>query len=131
MFRQPYPQHLIIKSGLEGVGVFTCKPIKAGEMIFMMSGEVITAPTQTSVQIGENQHIEDPLAKYLNHHCSPSARVVRDQRLVVALRDLQFGEEITFDYTQNEDKMAAPFVCRCCARKVEGARRERENLLTL
>lgn len=131
MFRLTHPQHLIVKAGLAGSGVFTCKPIKAGEILFVMSGKLISSPTQTSVQIGDNQHIEDPLAKYLNHHCSPSAKVVREQRAVVALRDLQFGEEITFDYTQNEDKMAAPFVCRCCARKVEGAWRERENLLTL
>lgn len=127
MFRQSYPQHLMVKPGLEGVGVFTKKPIKAGETIFIMSGKIISEPTQTSVQIGQHQHIEDPLAKFLNHHCSASAEVLRESRALVALRDLQAGEEITFNYAKNEDKMAVPFVCRCCARNIEGARPEREN----
>jgi SET domain-containing protein len=120
MFRSPHPKHLIVKSGLEGQGVFTLRPIKAGAVIFEMKGKIVDAPTQTSVQVGEKKHIEDNLAKFLNHHCSASAMVDREKKALVALRNLNPGDEITFDYRKNEDKMAVPFMCGCCGKLICG-----------
>lgn len=120
MFRSPHPKHLIVKAGLEGKGVFTLRNIKAGDVIFQMTGRIVDKPTQTSVQVGDHQHIEDNLAKYLNHACEPSAAVRQEQRALVALRDLKPGEEITFDYNKNEAKMAVPFKCRCCGKQICG-----------
>lgn len=120
MFRSPHPKHLIVKSGLQGQGVFTLRPIKAGAVIFEMQGRMVDAPTQTSVQVGDKKHIEDNLAKFLNHHCAASAMVDRAKKALVALRDLNPGDEITFDYRKNEDKMAAPFMCRCCGKFICG-----------
>ncbi|HEU5280641.1 MAG TPA: SET domain-containing protein-lysine N-methyltransferase [Gammaproteobacteria bacterium] len=120
MFRSPHPKHLIVKSGLQGQGVFTLRPIKADDVIFEMKGKMVDAPTQTSVQVGDKQHIEDNLAKYLNHHCEASARVDREKKALVALRNLNPGDEITFDYRKNEDKMAVPFMCGCCGKRICG-----------
>jgi hypothetical protein len=39
---------------------------------------------------------------------------------IVAIKDIAGSDEITFDYSQNEDMMASPFVCRCCGRLING-----------
>jgi len=115
-----YPENLIVRTGIQGLGVFTTEPVKKGQTIFVMQGEVIHQPTRTSVQIGEKKHIEDELAGFLNHNCQPTAKVDRDRHSFVSLRDLKEGDEITFNYNANEDHLAAPFKCHCCQEKIQG-----------
>lgn len=110
----------IIKEGINGKGVFATRDVNKNTILFKMHGEVISEPTRTSVQIGDGLHIEDELAGLLNHACSPSAKVDRAQQALVSIRDIKEGEEITFDYSKNEDQMAAPFTCECCGEKIAG-----------
>lgn len=110
----------VIKKGSAGRGVFTNQKVNKGTILFKMHGLVVNKPTQTSVQIGEDMHIEDALAGYVNHNCKPSARVDRATQSFVSTRDIEKGEEITFDYTQNEDQMASPFKCACCGKLIKG-----------
>lgn len=111
---------LVIRNGIEGRGVFAAQKINKNTIIFKMHGDFLTSPTQTSVQIGENMHIEDTTAGLVNHSCHPTARVDRQTQAFVSLRDIEKNEEITFDYTMNEDKMAAPFICKCCGEVING-----------
>lgn len=115
-----FPPHFVVKNGIHGVGVFTTSPVKKGEMLFKMKGPILETPTRTSVQIGANKHIEDKLAGYMNHNCTPSAKVDRDSQSFISLKDMKAGEEITFNYNQNEDLMASPFMCGCCNKMIEG-----------
>ena len=110
----------LIKDGINGKGVFAARDINKNTILFKMHGEIISKPTRTSVQIGNDLHIEDELAGLLNHACQPSAKVDRQQQAIISLRDIKEGEEITFDYTQNEDHMAVPFTCECCGNKISG-----------
>jgi hypothetical protein len=67
-----------LKQGIEGQGVFAMADFKKGEVLFKMKGEISAQPTRTSVQIGEDKHIEDPIASHINHSCKANARVSRN-----------------------------------------------------
>lgn len=111
---------LVVKNGIQGRGVFTTRKINKNTIIFKMHGDFIDKPTQTSVQIGDNLHIEDELAGKLNHSCNPTAKVDRSLHALISLRDIEENEEITFDYRVNEDKLAVPFMCQCCGKLIRG-----------
>lgn len=60
-------------------------------------------------------------ARFLNHSCSPNAEALEfDGRIwIVALRDIEAGEEITFNYNYDlEDYREHP--CRCGAANCVG-----------
>ena len=120
MKHQSFPPHLVVKCGIHGLGIFTLIDINPGEIIFEMHGKVLSYTTRTSVQIGKEMHIENIVAGHVNHSCEPSAKVCRRERVFRSLRKIAQGEEITFDYNENEDALAEPFVCECCGRKVIG-----------
>lgn len=111
---------LIVKEGIHGRGVFATRHINKNTVIFKMHGKLIVDPTQTSVQVGSDQHIEDAIAGLVNHSCHPTARVDRQTQSFISVRDIEPGDEITFDYTKNEDNMAVPFICECCGREICG-----------
>ncbi|HEX4044098.1 MAG TPA: SET domain-containing protein [Gammaproteobacteria bacterium] len=115
-----FAPHFVRKQGVQGVGVFTTKPVKKGHLLFKLTGKILTAPTRTSVEIGKNRHVENAIAQYVNHSCAPTAKVVKKNREFVSVRDIEKGEEITFDYNKNESVLASPFKCRCCHKKVIG-----------
>lgn len=115
-----FSSRLIFKNGIEGCGVFVTENIKKGQVIFKMKGEIIKHPTRTSVQIGKNEHIEDEIAGRVNHNCHPNAKVNRKTQSFVSLRNIKKGEEITFNYNDNEDLMATPFICHCCNKLIAG-----------
>ncbi|CAI7763974.1 unnamed protein product [Closterium sp. NIES-54] len=58
---------------------------------------------------------EDP-SLYYNHSCDPNSWYI-NPRCMVALRDIQPGEQITYDYasTETEGSMHAGLLCRCGA----------------
>ncbi len=118
---QIFPQ-LEIKDSLNGFGVYATHTIPENATLFIMQGKILNYPTRTSVQIDENRHIEDPIAGCMNHACKPNARVDRKNRAFISLRKIDKDEEITFDYRENEDALACPFVCSCCQKKITGKR---------
>jgi hypothetical protein len=65
----------------------------------------------------------DP-ADYVNHSCEPNAGILGSV-LVVAMRDIEPGEEICFDYAMCDADDYDEFVCECgtpsCRRLVTGA----------
>lgn len=116
------PSRFIIKNGIQGSGVFTTVDFKKGEALFELKGEIIDHPTRTSIQIGENKHVEDPIGIHVNHNCSANAKLDRKTTTFISLRDIKNGEEITFNYNDNEDVLANPFICQCCGKKIVGKR---------
>ena len=56
------------------------------------------------------------MGQYINHSFQPTCKI--DGFTVRALRDVMFGEEITFDYTLNESFISSPFVCKDTATPV-------------
>lgn len=127
--------------GLAGVSrvrgqfqVVAVAPIRAGETILTVRGRPCDHPSQTSIQVGVEEHIDVPegLAlervldehpwRFLNHSCDPNAMF--RGRALVAIRGIRAWDEITFHYNSTEWDMAVPFQCCCgslfCAGTIQG-----------
>ena len=50
--------------------------IGSDEIVYTLSGSIVSEPTQTSIQIAPSQHIEDNWGQYINHSCNPTVKVV-------------------------------------------------------
>ncbi len=127
IFRRFNPPHFVLKKGIHGMGVFTTIDIKKGDILFQLTGEILDHPTRTSVEIGKDKHIEDEIGGHINHSCEPNTRVAKKIQSFVSLRNIRQGEEITFDYNENETELAVPFVCECCGKKVLGRTSRNKN----
>jgi len=78
------------------------------QVVYTLEGNVLNYPTRTSIEIVPGLlHIEDLLGRYINHSFSPSCRI--EGRKIIALRDIEVNDEITFNYNENESNMACPF----------------------
>ena len=90
-----------------GKGLFATKYYKRGEIVHTLSGAILYNPTKYSIHIGNNQHIEDIYGIYINHSFQPT--VLISGKNVVAKYDINYGDEITFNYNESELSMASPF----------------------
>lgn len=92
-------------------GLYTDSPIKRGtEILDLSEGELIAERTRTSIQIDEFLHSEHDLGKYINHQKFPKCNCAIDGQFVIAIKDIKAEEELTFDYTTNEDEISHPFI---------------------
>ncbi len=112
------------------------RPIKAGKRIFVVEGHETATPTRYSIQVGMGLHLDQDRLhdmnevvrryfwRWMDHDCDPST-VIRN-RAVIARRDIEEGEGITFNYNTTEYDLAEPFRCRCqsalCIGTVRGAK---------
>jgi len=140
--RRPGIHHLA--SGLvarrsvsEGFGVFTTRPVVAGEVLCVWGGEIIPTSRMLglpegrrrfAVQVEDDLYLITPLlgtgaADLVNHSCDPTALLTGSHTLV-ARRDLAVGEELTYDYATSDANPHLGFVCRCgttaCRGRVTG-----------
>lgn len=125
---------LIIKdTGKYGLGVFAGKNIKKGEIIYTLSGEIISFDecierihkgneAQTdSLQVDLETDMDlDEFSRTFNHSCDPNAGLRKISELF-ALRDIKKGEEITYDYSAsigpNIPKSLWTMKCMCGSSK--------------
>jgi uncharacterized protein len=132
------------ESNIEGNGVFATSLIKKGERICFMNGEEIDLKEMLRRVDNDEEEGSDPLGiddeKYIdmeelyrsiNHSCSPNA-FLRGNNELVALKDIEEGEEIFYDYstTMNdnipEDELWT-MKCKCgnknCRKKIDQFKR--------
>jgi hypothetical protein len=104
-----------------GRGVFAKRAIRIGETILAFGGALIDfAETKRrgprecmAIQVGPDQYIDtQPPGVFVNHSCAPNAGI-RNDRDLVALRDIPKGEEICFDYSTTMDEKSFTMACRC------------------
>jgi uncharacterized protein len=117
-----------------GCGIFVARPLKKGELILLWGGRVIRKDeidpkmsnlTQRVLQIDEGLFLltPEPLepADCLNHSCHPNAGFT-GQIGLVAMRDLEAGEEVCIDYAMVDSDPYDEFDCSCgvpdCRRRV-------------
>jgi SET domain-containing protein len=80
-----------------------------------LNGAAFERPSQTSIHIGEDKHVEDILGQFINHSCQPNCEI--NGREVVALFDIEIDTEINFDYRSSELQHLAvkfDFLCLSC-----------------
>lgn len=101
-------------SEIDGMGIFAKTAILKTETICKMSGRKVSIAQLKRMYKSGKERIDDPfqiadqeyiiLRKpyiYFNHSCSPNAGV-RQKGVVFALRSIEVGEEITYDYSTTE-----------------------------
>ncbi len=91
------------------------------------SKEVLDRPNYLTIQISDRQHlILDPeFLQYINHSCDPNIFFDTQKMALIALKDIEIGEELTFFYPSTEWSMARGFDCMCqrenCLGRIQGA----------
>lgn len=68
------------------------------------------------IQIDTDRYLDPrPPARYLNHSCNPNAGLMEQagKFIVVALREIQPEEQITFDYSTDCDENYFTMECKC------------------
>ena len=89
---KPLPDNCTIaKSPIHGLGLFALKPITKGHDFG------ITHVKDDEFQDG---YIRLPLGGFFNHNNNPNCKVIEDGRFLrlIAIRDIEVGEEITAHY---------------------------------
>lgn len=111
-------------------------PIKAGELLTIIGGGIYSLEEldnlspkihSYSIQVEDNAYIapyrEDETAFIINHSCTPNAGLM-GQISFVALRDIEVGEEICYDYAMSDGSSYDEFPCSCgtqyCRGQVSG-----------
>jgi uncharacterized protein len=104
------------ESPIEGIGLFAARHFAAGSVLSRLSGKLHVKPARTDpnwIGIGPETWIEahHPLDK-INHSCAPNASLGQ-RRQVLALRDIEAGEEVVIDYSTTECDPAWHMTCGC------------------
>lgn len=111
-------------------------PIEKGELISIWGGDIVAKDrldpsmprfTQRVLQIDEDLYIltaeEKEPNDCFNHSCEPNLGFT-GQIGLVTLRDVDAGEELTFDYAMSDGEPYDEFDCHCgmptCRHKVTG-----------
>jgi len=104
-----------------GRGLFTTRGVVKSEPLFCFHGLAISlekclskgASAANPVQIGRNLYLDvKPPGVFINHSCNPNAGVQHCFR-VIALRDIERGEEIRIDYSTTMSEQRWIMAC-CC-----------------
>ncbi|MFN9710613.1 MAG: SET domain-containing protein-lysine N-methyltransferase [Bacteroidota bacterium] len=137
-------------NSISGYGIYATQPMERGEFIFRgeeKPHQLITLKwmeqhwnerdkrlfSQYALPVSSEIYIiwdEDPsLWAPQNHSCRPNT--IYDGLNVIALRNIEAGEELTLDYSHLLDEHAEPFDCNCgapqCKKKIRG---DKENSFT-
>lgn len=118
---------IVARSGIEGTGGFARRFIPAGTRVIEYTGDRIDKQESTRRCEAGNAFIfnltedcdldgnvpSNP-ARFLNHSCAPNcdAEQIDDRIWIVTTRDVQAGEELTFNYGYDlEDYRSHPCLC--------------------
>jgi hypothetical protein len=124
-------------AGKGGYRIVAAAPITKGEVVCIWGGLVVNAEQlaalppkalEHTLQIEEGFYLTsltlDEPPSYFNHSCAPNCGF-DGQIVLVAMRDIAPGEEVTFDYAMCDSSPYDEFICRCgagnCRGKVTGS----------
>jgi hypothetical protein len=133
-------------SGIQGRGLFADARIEAGEVVAIKGGHVVDSATlaelpehlqNSEIQIAEGLHLValsdeeyEGAMLFLNHSCDPNVGFAGNV-VLVAMRDVDPGEELTTDYAMF-DTLPDMMVCRCgtpsCRGTIRGSDWQRPEL---
>lgn len=119
-----------------GFGVFAREKIQSGELLTVWGGMVTTeeglnlipeSKATHGIQVEEKIYLiplgEGDPADMFNHSCNPNAGL-SGQITLVAMREIERGEEVCFDYAMSDSSDYDEFECHCgtenCRVKITG-----------
>src|SRR5437588_11148261 len=138
--RKPTVQIEVRESGVHGRGVYTMQFIRRGTRIIEYAGERVpwerapdNADDPHTFNFGlENGDVINPEiggndARWINHSCNPNCEAIEeDDRIFIdAIRDIEAGEELFYDYALEIDEPITEeskkkFACYCDSSKCRG-----------
>jgi uncharacterized protein len=114
-------------SSIEGRGLAALEPISAGEIVAIKGGHIVDTAMlhslperlqNSDVQIADGFHLValeeaeyEPVMLFINHSCDPNVGFAGNI-VLVAMRDVGVGEELTTDYALFDDYDGA-MECQC------------------
>lgn len=118
---------LTIKTENKFRSLVTKQAYSKGEVICDIPTEkLFDKANRYTVQISQDKHTEVGKLSALNHSCDPNVILDTENLQMIACRDIDKGEELSFFYPSTEWEMDAPFICLCgasnCIHVVAGAR---------
>lgn len=142
----PSQDYFVIRnSSIQGRGAFAVRRIRKGTRIIEYTGERITTeeadarydddavdrPHTFLFTVDKHTVIDGAIhgneAKYINHSCDPNCEAVDDEGriFVEALRTIQPGDELTYDYHLHRPgpfrkKWMKQYACHCGAANCRG-----------
>jgi SET domain-containing protein len=134
------------ESGIEGRGLRAVEPIATGEIVAIKGGHIVDTATMhrlsprlqnSEIQIADGFHLValhddeyDDVMLFINHSCAPNVGFAGNV-VLVAMRDVAAGEELTTDYALFDDSDEV-MDCRCgspeCRRVIQGRDWQRPEL---
>jgi len=115
-----------------GLGLFADENITKGDYIIDYVGEILPNaqcedhPGKYLFEVDDHFTVDgasrDNIARYVNHACKPNTEVEidRGEIKIYALKNIEKGEEITYDYGKEYfNEFIKPIGCRCqtCTKK--------------
>lgn len=97
------------------------------EIITFSASSFLLTPTYLTIQVGIDKHItlEPVFLQYTNHSCEPNVFFDTTAFKLIALKEINVGDELTFFYPSTEWNMAQSFICTCgninCLHTIKGA----------
>ena len=113
------------EAGSKGKGVFAASRIDPGELVWDYAGDekwIKDIPEELwryAFQVDYDRYVvpeEGSPGWYLNHSCEPNCLIMGRTR-IIALRTIEPGEEVTFDYSTNVGWDGYSMQCSCGAKK--------------
>jgi uncharacterized protein len=121
-------------SGIEGRGLVAVAPIAKDEIVAIKGGHLVDTQTldalperlrNTDIQIADDVHLAaldddeyEPVMLFINHSCEPNVGFAGNI-VLVAMRDIAPGEELTTDYALFDD-CDDLMTCNCGAASCRG-----------
>ena len=124
---------ILRQSRIHSYGCYTTAPICAGTLIVEYVGERLSneqaddlydgLPQTYLFGLDSGKHVVDGygVAAFINHSCQPNCEtdIIRGQIWIMAGRDIEAGEELTYDYNLFGSEEDAP--CRCGTLRCRGS----------
>jgi len=133
----PDPQLEVRLTPHKGRGLFTLEQIATGTKVLTFQGRVLNTDELTddllAMQIGTDLWLcsDGSLADdCVNHSCDPNCGFPAGDLELHALRDIQAGEEITWDYSTSISEPGWTMECRCGSATCRGTIRPWGELAT-
>jgi SET domain-containing protein len=133
---------LIIRSSpIHAAGVFTLEAIPKGAVVVEYTGTRMrhdeadelykNRPYTYLFGVGNGSYVVDGygMSMYLNHSCDPNCETEEDENEHVwirAIRDIEAGEELVYDYFLYDGEGEAP--CHCGSANCRGSMYSRKEL---
>lgn len=121
------PKLEVRAAGAKGRGVFALEPIAAGRRILGLEGRLLPTAELTddllALQVdtdlwlcSDGSHLDD----MINHSCDANAGFLDGAAVLHALRDIELGEEVCWDYSTSISEAGWSLECRCGSPRCRG-----------